>query len=83
MTSYNKMKQISVHSIIAFDYIFILIDAHGQVMRVTMFNNIDDICIETGQIQIVCTENHHSLIKRINNYVFILNTTFYFSLMEV
>ena len=51
LTSYNKMKQISVHSIIAFDYIFILIDAHGQVMRVTMFNNIDDICIETGQIQ--------------------------------
>ena len=45
------MKQISIYSITAFDYIFILIDALGQVMRVTMFNNIDDICIETGLIQ--------------------------------
>lgn len=51
MPSYNKMKHISIHGIIAFDYISILIDALGQVMRVTMFNNIDDICIETGLIQ--------------------------------
>ena len=46
--AYNKMKQISIYSITAFDYIFILIDAHGQVMRVTMFNNIDEYVSKQG-----------------------------------
>ena len=42
------MKQISIYGITAFDYIFILIDAHGQVMRVTMFNNIDEYVSKQG-----------------------------------